>query len=471
MNENSLHDGQHVLVVGAGLSGLAACRLLKREGCHVCITDSGTRQLQDPDDLCWLDENAIVQEFGCHHEATFLLPDLIVVSPGVPLTIAPIQAALAEGIPVIGELELGALYFKGKIVAVTGTNGKTTVTSMLGECLKKSGQSVFVGGNIGTPLCSHVVEDVQAEVAVLEVSSFQLDTICDFQPQVGLLLNISPDHLDRYESYEAYADSKMRLFKNQTKKDVAIICASDPEIMARQDMILADLLLFDNEQWQVDAGCNSLRWTRDDKSCETYILHDLQLTRPNVQNCMAAICGTRLMGAGVRDVQEMLDTFSIPEHRLTLVGSFAGIDFVDDSKATNIGAVRSALAGMTRPVVLIAGGRDKGGDYGLLAGEVERIVKCLILVGEASLLMQQAFSGMTKIVLATDMDGAVNLAVGQATRGDVVLLSPACASFDMFTGYAERGNKFKQAVGMWMGALGQGQGLPTVKIHTAGGVA
>lgn len=471
MNKNSLYKGQHVLVVGAGLSGMAACMLLRREGCHVCLTDGRARQLQNQSDLDWLDENDIVQEFGCHHEATFLLSDLIVVSPGVPLTLAPLQAALAKGIPVIGELELGALYFKGKIIAVTGTNGKTTVTSMLAECLQKSGQSVFVGGNIGTPLCTHVVEDVQAEVAVLEVSSFQLDTICDFQPQVALLLNISPDHLDRYESYGAYAESKMRLFKNQTKEDVAIICASDPEIMARQDAILAYLVTFDNDNWQVDVGNNSLTWTRNDKSCETYMLHNLQLVRPNVQNCMAAISGARFMGAGVGDVQEMLDTFNIPDHRLTMVGEFGGIDFIDDSKATNVGAVRSALAGMTRPVVLIAGGRDKGGDYGLLANEIERIVKGVVLIGEAALLMQKAFAGLTGVVLASSMDEAVGLAVGLASKGDVVLLSPACASFDMFAGYAERGNKFKQAVGTWMGASGKDQGSPPVKIHAAVGVA
>ncbi len=447
MNRTSLHKDQHVLVVGAGKSGMAACRLLYSKGCEVCLTDGRKRSEQDPDDLDWLDKNNIAQEFGGHHLAIFLLVDLIVVSPGVPLTIPPLQEAQRHDVPIIGELELGYLYFAGDIIAITGTNGKTTVTTMIGECLKESGMSVFVGGNIGTPFCSHVLQDEQADIAVLEVSSFQLDSCLDFHPRVGLLLNISPDHLDRYESYNAYGDSKMRLFARQGKgDDVAILCGTDKEVMARRHMVAAAVMTFDTDEWVVDVEGNRLVWQRSGEVDEVYGLHDLQLCRPNIQNCMAAISGARLMGATGDAVQKVLRGFTIPLHRLTMLGSWGGVDYVNDSKATNVGAVQSALAGMDRPVILIAGGRDKGGDYGLLDFEVKRIVKTMILIGEAARKMELAFAGLTHICQAANMDDAVQQAAAQGCAGDTVLLSPGCASFDMYESYSDRGAHFLQAV-------------------------
>ena len=446
MTKHSLYTDQHVLVVGAGKSGLAACCLLKSKGCTICLTDDRERNLQNPDDLCWLDEQQIIQEFGGHNRATFLQADLIVVSPGVPLTLEPLHEALQADIPVIGELELAALFFTGKIIAITGTNGKTTVTSMIGECLQNSGQSVFVGGNIGIPFCSHILQEEQADIAVLEVSSFQLDTIQEFYPKVGLILNISPDHLDRYESYKAYADAKMRLFANQKSTDVAIVNGADTDIYQRLELIPSTIISFADDHWCVDVNNKCLTWLRPESAEEIYQLTSLQLQQPNVQNCMAAISGARCMGAGMEAVQEMLCVFAVPLHRLTTVGSWHGIDFINDSKATNIGAVESALTGMNRPVILIAGGRDKGGDYGLLDFEMKRIVKSIILIGEAAAKMQAAFAEVTDIVRASSLEDAVEQAVAQAVAGDVVLLSPACASFDMFAGYSDRGNKFMQYV-------------------------
>lgn len=452
MTEKLLHKGQNVLVVGAGVSGMAACRLALSKGCVVTLSDGRPQDAHDADDLQWLVENGVVQEFGVHLDTTFLLADLIVVSPGVPLALEPLVKARQAGVTIIGELEFGYHYFKGDIIAISGTNGKTTVTSMIAESLQKTDKVVFVGGNIGTPFCTHVMQEKQADVAVLEVSSFQLDSNLDFRPKVGLLLNISPDHLDRYTSYSAYADAKIRLFTKQTSADVAIICGTDDEIMARREQIPATIIEFDTDGFQLNTETCCLTWLRNETTSETYRLHHLQMAKPNVQNCMAAISGSRLMGAGQDAVQEMLVDFIIPNHRLTKVGCFGGIDFVNDSKATNIGAVQSALAGMNRPVILIAGGRGKGGDYGLLNAEITRIVKGMVLIGEAREEMLTAFTGMTTLVLAEDMDDAVGQAVVLAEQGDVVLLSPACASFDMFSSYGDRGQKFKDAVVRRMGA-------------------
>jgi UDP-N-acetylmuramoylalanine--D-glutamate ligase len=446
MKKNSLHKNQQVLVVGAGKSGMAACRLLKSKGVEVCLTDGRDRKLLPEEDQLWLDENNIVQEFGTHHASSFLMADLIVVSPGVPLTIAPLVAAGEVGVEIIGELELGSWFFAGEIIAITGTNGKTTVTSMIGKGLQKSGRRVFVGGNIGTPLCSHVLEAQQADVAVLEVSSFQLDTIKDFHPKVALLLNISPDHLDRYENYGAYADSKMQLFVNQHEQDVAIINSTDNEVQRRKGKLTSSLVEFADAHWHVDAQKGSLTWQRSGTESDCYTLSPLQVISPNVQNCMAAISGCHFMGVKRDTIQAMLQEFTIADHRLTHIAEYGGVGFIDDSKATNIGAVHSALAGMDKPVILIAGGRDKGGDYSLLDTEVSRIVKTMILIGEAAVQMKNAFSGRTTVCLASSMKDAVEQAKKYAVKGDIVLLSPACASFDMYSGYAERGEKFAEAV-------------------------
>ena len=443
MTIKNIHIDQKVLVVGAGVSGMAACRLLKSKGCKVRLTDGKARERQAEADLVWLDENNIEQEFGGHADESFLKAGLIVVSPGVPLDIGPLNKARAQGITIIGELELGSWFFKGEIIAITGTNGKTTVTSMIGDGLSLAGRSVFIGGNIGTPLSAHVLSEKQAEVAVLEVSSFQLDSMACFKPKVALLLNISPDHLDRYKDYAAYVDSKMSIFAKQTNKDVAILCGTDEKIMARKDQLQGAIVLFDDEHWHIDQRHGCLVWREKD---EAYTLRGLQMKRPNVQNCMAAISGCRVMGASKDVVQQMLRHFEIPAHRLTGIGTYNGVEFVDDSKATNIGAVQAALAGFSRPVVLIAGGRGKGGDYSMLCAEMGRIVKALILIGEAASEMQTAFAGVTHVVMADDMDDAVGQAVAVAREGDVVLLSPACASFDMYTGYAQRGEVFTRAV-------------------------
>ncbi|MEN8257777.1 MAG: UDP-N-acetylmuramoyl-L-alanine--D-glutamate ligase [Thermodesulfobacteriota bacterium] len=436
-----------ILVVGAGRSGMAALRLLAKQGCQLSISDGGPLAKLSTEDQQWLKEQKVLLEFSGHDVYTFLKADCIVMSPGVPLDAPELLAAEDKGIPIIGELELGALFTDTKIIAVTGTNGKTTVTTMIGEFLAADGRDVFVGGNIGTPLCEFVAGDDQAEALVLEVSSFQLDTAVSFHPHVAVLLNVSPDHLDRYGSYEEYIDSKMSIFSRQRRDDFAVINGDDHEIKKRLGGIPSTIRGFGSKKSSYArlVGNKALVHLCQD-SGEQYQLPGPLNKYPNSDNCLAAIIAARLMGCSAKAVVKGLAQFKCLDHRLTEVGTVNGVLYVDDSKATNVGAVKSALSGMARPVHLIAGGRDKGGDYGLLAEEIGTKVKSLIVIGEAADKIAAAFAGLTEIFRAKSMDEAVALAACEAQPGEVILLSPACASFDMFSSYGERGDAFQRSV-------------------------
>lgn len=438
---------RNVLVVGAGRSGMAALRLLAKQGCHLAISDGRPFSALSDEDQQWIEDHKVFQEFDGHDRKTFLCAHCIVVSPGVPLDMAELDAARKKQIPIIGELELGSLFSETDIVAVTGTNGKTTVTTLIGELLKEDGRKVFVGGNIGTPLCEFVVSGDDADVLVLEVSSFQLDSAMSFRPHIALLLNISPDHLDRYPSYGAYADSKMRIFKRQQRDDFAIINGADKELTARLTMIPSTIREFGRKKSShaslVDAKA-VLNLPKEE--VEEYHLSEFFAAFPNSENCLAAITAVRLLGCRPDAIARGLDRFKGLSHRLTEVATVDGVVYIDDSKATNIGALKSALSGMNKPVHLIAGGRDKGGDYSLIREEIRVKVKNLILIGEAADKIEMCFSGAVDISRASSMDDAVALAARLASAGEVVLLSPACASFDMFGSYVERGKAFQEAV-------------------------
>jgi UDP-N-acetylmuramoylalanine--D-glutamate ligase len=385
------------------------------------------------------------------------------VSPGVPLGIAPLAAARQKGIPVVGELALAKDFLKVPVVAVTGTNGKSTVTSLIGDLLTGSGKKVFVGGNIGVPLAEYLAGPQECEAVVLEVSSFQLDSGGEFRPQVGVLLNISPDHLDRYDSYEAYIDSKMSLFKNQAPGDVSVLNGDDSAIAAwlAAEGAQKSPWPIRGEIRQYRSGCTSgiaacLKGTKvllasaeaPDKLAEEYELSGTHLAQaPNTENAMAAILAARAMGCSPIAIQNSLAGFTPLPHRLALVAEIAGVTYLDDSKGTNVGAVYSALAGMNQPVVLIAGGREKGGGYEMLIPLVQEKVRGMVLIGEAREAMAKAFAQSTRIDFAESMDEAVRKAGSMAEKGDAVLLSPACASFDMFRSYSHRGEMFAQAVG------------------------
>jgi UDP-N-acetylmuramoylalanine--D-glutamate ligase len=439
------------LVVGSGKSGFAALRFLHRLGCRVALSEKAEEPALDGRLLQWLQEKNVYHETGGHRRETFLDADVIVVSPGVPLELAELAAARQAGIEIIGEFGLGAAYLQIPIVAVTGTNGKTTVTKLIGELLQGAGRKVFVGGNNGTPLLDYLLGEQDAEIAVLEVSSYQLDTAGAFRPDVAVLLNISPDHLDRYGSYDEYAAAKLKIFAWQQPDDLAVVNADDPEITGRLAAapIAAKTLWFGRELGGrpgtvVAGGKIVLRGMFSHE--EKYELPAELLKSPNSENAMAATLAARVMACPEEAISRVLAKFERPPHRLALVTEIKGVSYFDDSKATNVGAVQSALEGMNQPVILIAGGRDKGGDYGYMAEGVRAKVKKMVLIGEAREKMAGAFAGMTSIEMADSLEEAVLKAARSAQEGDAVLLSPACASFDMFQSYADRGERFQRAV-------------------------
>lgn len=443
-----------ILVVGLGRSGIAVAKLLRKMGAVVTAVDSGPRERIDQDFLAWATSHGVGLKFDILDDGVPPEVDLIVISPGVPDGLPFLAAARERGIPVIGEMALAAGMVSAPIIAITGTNGKSTVTELIGEMFRAAGQQVFVGGNLGQPLSEFLLEPYPVAVLVLEVSSFQLDTAPEFRPDVGILLNISPDHLDRYDDYEHYARAKFAIFRRQTPKDAAILNADDPEITDRLAAgdIGGRIFFFGRNCGAGDLGATVdgqelLVMVAADSEVERYSLKTGALgLEPNVHNSAAAVIAARLLDCPADAVRRALANFKPLEHRLAEVAVINGVRYLDDSKATNIGAVAAALAGMDRPVVLIAGGRDKGGDYRLLHDLVGKKVKGMVLIGEAREKMAQAFAGITRVEFAEDLPGAVGLAGAMAARGDIVLLSPACASFDMFKSYSHRGRVFREAV-------------------------
>jgi len=439
------------VVIGLGAAGLSTVRFLLRQGVRVAVSERGTLDQMDPEVLGFLQQAGIRLETGGHTSAFLAGADLIVPGPGVPLDLPIIQAAREQGIPVVGELALAAGRYPVPVIAVTGSNGKTTVTSLIGTLLQAAGRAPFVGGNIGTPLLDFFVDPAPYQTVVLELSSFQLDLAGAFRAEIGLLLNISPDHLDRHGSLAAYADAKMHLFKSQVAGDIAILGSDDPAVDATP---LNDGVL--GFRFGKDARCAAR--IIDGRVCvnldwegvrieECYELVDTRLhSSVNQLNAAAAILAATLCNCSREAIAAGLAAYEPPPHRMAEVNAIDGVRFVDDSKATNIGALQAALGGCTEPVILIAGGRDKGGDYALLQEVVRNRVKHLILIGEAAGLMQAALGTVVGTELAATMEDAVNKAHAIAVKGDLVLLAPGCASYDMFSGYEERGRVFVECV-------------------------
>lgn len=452
-----VYPDSHVLVVGLGKSGFAAVKFFKHCGARVSVSDSSPRKMIDPGIIDWLSANNIRFETGGHTPEFFAAADLIVVSPGVALNLEPLTAARRRCTPIVGEMAIAAQYLRTPAVAITGTNGKTTVTTLLGDIFRTCGRKVFVGGNIGTPLFDYLTGPQDADVVVLEVSSFQLDTAGGtegFRPEMALLLNISPDHLDRYETFSAYAASKFGIFAAQKLYDTAILNSDDREIMNRKHLWPSSQRYFFGEQLGEmdgavirDQSVILKGGTESMPGKETYNLAGTPMAEaPNLQNAAAAILAARLMGCRQTQIIEAIRNFKPLPHRLAKVAEINGISYYDDSKATNIGAVQAALLAMKQPVILIAGGRDKGGDYNLLADAIRQKVKAMMLIGEASKAMAEAFSTLVPVNCLTSLDEAVRKAHESAAPGDAVLLSPACSSFDMFSSYSQRGEVYRQSV-------------------------
>ena len=441
--------GRRVTVVGLARSGVAAANLLLACGARVTVTDARSRkQLQERVGSL---APGVELALGGHPLRVFRRADLIVVSPGVPLEIAPLREAKRSGVALIGELELACRFARAPIIAVSGTNGKTTTTALIGALLEAAGLQVTVAGNIGTPFSREVAREKKRDFWVLEVSSFQLEAIESFCPHIALLLNLAPDHLDRYASFADYVAAKRRLFMNQTPQDYAVLNADDPLVLEAAADVRARRVLFSRcrelpEGVMVQGG--RIMAKLNGVSREICAVDELGMMGVhNLENALAATAASVICGMPSRLIRKILKEFEAPEHRLEFVTQIRGVDFVNDSKATNVGALLKSLAGFKQPVVLIAGGRDKEADFSPLLEAVREKVRRVVLIGEAREKIKKALVPLQdRLQEADSLPQAVRLAFRSAKPGDVVLLSPACASFDMFKDYEERGWAFKAAV-------------------------
>ncbi len=438
--------GKRILVVGLGRTGISVARFLKRKGAEVMASDIN-QPSKFADSIRELEALGISIETGGHTISNFLESDLIVVSPGVPL-IEPLQEAIREGIKVVSEIELAYHFLNMPIIAVTGTNGKTTTTSLIGRMLADGGKRVWVGGNIGSPLIEACEED-DIEFVVCEVSSFQLEWIEDFKPFIGILLNITEDHLDRHPSFRDYAETKVKLFMNQKPSDYAILNGDDPVVTFLSGDLPSHIVRFSLQGGVMDGAFIegdeirlSLKGGR-----EVYPIADIRLKGlHNLENVMAAIVASRLCGVERDTIIETLKGFEGLPHRVEFVREYRGVSYYNDSKGTNTGAVMRSIECMGSPVVLIMGGKDKGIDYSVLRPVIKKKVKRLILFGEAKTRIEKALNNSIDMVKVKNLHEAVKVARDLAEEGDAVLFSPACSSFDMFRDYVERGEVFKRLV-------------------------
>ncbi len=436
--------GKKVTVLGAARSGLAAARLLKKRGAQVFVSDAAPAEKKSQA-LDFLRKESIPFEFGGHSERIFDA-DFCVLSPGIPVASAVVQSMLDRAIPVYSEIEVASWFFKGPLIAVTGSNGKTTTTTLIGEMLRTKYPQAVVAGNIGQPFSDFVEESRENVWGVVEVSSFQLETIESFHPRQVVLLNFAPNHLDRYPSYEAYKEAKWRVTMNLEENDILIYNAADAEIVRRLDSLSCQKQGFHIE------GAQETRAYFDGKALfvdgeELIEVQEMGLRGlHNYMNAMAAALAALNAGVSREGVRQVLRNFSGVEHRLEFVRELDGVKFINDSKATTVESLYYALQSFDQPIILIAGGKDKGSDFTRLNDSIARKVKALVLIGKAADKMEKAWHGLKPLVKPATLHEAVEKAFEMARPGDVVLLSPACASFDMFNDFEDRGRQFKQIV-------------------------
>jgi UDP-N-acetylmuramoylalanine--D-glutamate ligase len=433
------------LVVGLARTGLECARFLLNQGAKVAVSDlRSARDLsQEMESLNGLPVDYLL---GREERSWLNQIDLVVPSPGVPRENPLLQEASIRGIRILSEVELAYRFLRAPIIAITGTNGKSTTTTLVGLMLKANEGRVFVGGNIGAPLIGFV--DGDWEWGVVEISSFQLEWIQEFRPRVAVLLNLTEDHLDRYPDFAAYCRTKERIFENQTSEDIAILNRDDPRVWTMRQNKAAKVISFGFSEIDegVFARAEEIVW-RGPAGEECFSLGRVKIQGiHNIENMMAAIAVIKAIGKPATIIQQTLDEFSGLEHRLEFVREKNGVRYYNDSKGTNVGAVVKSLASFSVPVILLAGGVDKGGDYGVLRAAVGERVKRLVLFGAAKNLIAESLGRETEAVIVDDMEAAVRDAYQHACPGDVVLLSPACSSFDMFRNYAERGRVFKNLV-------------------------
>ena len=448
--------GKKVLVVGLGKSGLAAAIFLRRRGAQVTVSDIRSAEALAKDIPALLEEGINV-EAGGHGLLTFRRQDLIVVSPGVPLDTPELAQAKSFGRPIIGELELAARFLKGKILAVTGSNGKTTTTSLLGEILEKAGIATLVGGNIGVPVVALIDDSSDATWSVLEVSSFQLESTEQFHPAIAVILNITPDHLDRHGNFENYALAKERIFAAQDENDFVVLNADNVRAAAAAKRSKAQVYWFSLEHtveqgaW-VEGGEILFRSAKDAAPETVMPLGKIPLKgEHNVENVLAAVCAARLAGAPVEAVSSGVEQFKAVEHRLEYVATLNGVEVYNDSKATNVDATAKAIAAFPGNIHLILGGKDKNSDYTELSDLLRSRVKAVYTIGSAAAKIESQLRGVVTIHSCETLEKAVSAIAAAAHPGDVVLLAPACSSFDQFESYEHRGRVFKELVNEWRG--------------------
>lgn len=441
-----------VLVVGIARSGVAVARFLVDKGALVTLTDNKRpEQLQET--LRELPVGKVEVMAGVYPEVTGKKFDLLVVSPGVPLTIPLVQQAFAVRIPVLSELELAYRFAVSPVIAITGTNGKTTTTTLTGEIFKAAGLKTCVGGNIGLPLVLEVEKYGPQDVIVAEVSSFQLECIYDFKPRVGMILNFTPDHLDRHGTMENYMAAKARIFENQDRGDYTVLNYDDPEVRKLAGQTAGQVIFF-SRQHKLDTGVfvqngHIVAATGENREIICPVQEIGIRGAHNLENALAATAATYVMGVSGETIGRVLRTFPGVVHRMEFVAEVNGVKYVNDSKGTNPDAAIKALEAYDEPIVLIAGGRNKGSNFDEFAAVVKKKARTLVLVGECAEEIASAvrMTGFDRVRRATSLADAVKTAAHEARPGDIVLLSPACASWDMFKDFEERGDLFKAVVG------------------------
>ena len=437
--------GKHIAIVGLARTGIATANFLARRGARVSVCDQKPR-------AAMLEAVAqLAPGIETHFETSAPAADaeLIVLSPGVDIHNPALDPARQRGVDIVSELELAARLCPTPIIAVTGTNGKTTTTSLIAALLKTAGFDVEAGGNIGVPFVS-LIDPPPRDYMVLEVSSFQLEGVSTFRPFISVLLNLTPDHLDRHGSMEAYAALKERIAANQRPTDWMVVNADDPWVKKMAEHKQARRVAFSARK-KIEASAflksNTVCLRENSDVTEVVAVDDLKpALRWQVENVLAAVTAAHLAGVDAADMTETLKQFEGLEHRLEWVRTMNNIDFINDSKGTNVGSVQKSLTSFDRPVILIAGGQDKGGDFAALKQIFKDRVKYMVLIGEARPRIQAVLNGSFGYEAADSMEAAVRAAYAHAEPGDVVLLSPACASFDMFRDYIDRGNQFRECV-------------------------
>ena len=436
---------QHVVVAGGGRSGLAAAELLVTKGARVTLSD-----LREPEGAAALRDRGVVVDVGPHRTDMFASANLIVLSPGVPPEQPAVEAARRAGVPVMGEIELASRWLSGRVIAITGTKGKSTTTTLTARMLKEGGFDATAGGNLGIALSAQVRTSHPDALHVVEVSSFQLETTTTFHPWIAVLVNLSPDHLDRHPSFEAYAGAKARIFANQTASDWAVVNADDPPSMTLAVHARAqrfDFALDASLSNGVSVSGENVVRRESGKSTTLFPVSSVRLPgRHLLGDVLAASAVASIAGVEPAAMRRAVEGFSGLPHALERVSDINGIAFVNDSKATNIASARRSVESFPRGVVAIMGGRYKGGDFADLAGVVRAHASGIVAIGEAAPLVEQALGQIVPVKRGASMREAVKTAFDMAAPGGVVLLAPACSSFDMFRDYVDRGDQFRAAV-------------------------